>query len=70
MSSSSSLNLSDTIRRVADSVGYPTLKPEQEKAIVSFVSGNNIFMSLPTGHYVLDCCPVCLMCCRECKGRV
>ena len=38
MSSSSSLDLSNTIQRVADSVGYPTLKPEQEKAIVSFVS--------------------------------
>ena len=44
----SSLDLSDTIQTVADSVGSPTLKPEQEKAIVSFVSENDVFVSLPT----------------------
>ena len=57
MSSSSSLDLSDTIRRVADSVGYPTLKPKQEKAtcIVSFVSGIDVFVSLPTGYGKSPC---------------
>ena len=50
MSSSSSLDLSDTIQRVADSVGYPTLKSEQEKAIVSVVSVNDVFASLLTGN--------------------
>ena len=53
MSSSSSLDLSvaaDTIRKVAVSVGYSKLKPEQEKAILSFVFGNDVFVSLPTGY--------------------
>ena len=51
MSSSRSLDLSvatDTIRKVAVSVGYSKLKPEQEKAILSFVFGNDVFVSLPT----------------------
>ena len=30
-----------------DSVGYPTLKPEQEKG---FVSGNDVFVLLPTDY--------------------
>ena len=53
MSSSSSLDLSvatDTIRKVAVSLGYSKLKPEQEKAILSFVFGNDVFVSLPTGY--------------------
>ena len=53
MSSSSSLDLSvaaDTFRKVAVSVGYSKLNPEQEKPILSFVFGNDIFVSLPTGY--------------------
>ena len=31
-------------------MGYSKLKPEQEKAILSFVFGNDVFVSLPTGY--------------------
>ena len=40
----------DTVRKAATSLGYPQLKKEQEVAIVSFVSGNDVFVSLPTGY--------------------
>ncbi len=28
-------------------LGYLTLKPEQERAIVNFLTGNDVFVSLP-----------------------
>ena len=31
--------------------GYAELKPCQEKAVKSFVSGNALFLSLPTGSF-------------------
>ena len=39
-----------TVRRAAASLGYPQLKEEQELAILSFVGGNDVFISLPTGY--------------------
>ena len=35
--------------RAASSLGY-SLKPEQEQAILAFVSGNDVFIALPTGY--------------------
>ena len=39
-----------TVRRAAASLGYPQLKEEQELAILSFVGGNDVFISLLTGY--------------------
>ena len=39
-----------TVRRAAASLGYPQLEEEQELAILSFVCGNDVFISLPTGY--------------------
>ena len=44
-----------TVRRAAASLGYPQLKEEQELAILSFVGGNDVFISLPTGYGKLLC---------------
>ena len=40
----------DLVRRAAASLGYPKLKPEQERAILAFVSGKDVFVALPTGY--------------------
>lgn len=40
----------EIIRGVAFSFGYPVLKKEQEQAILSFVTGEDVFVSLPTGY--------------------
>ena len=42
--------LSVAIKAVAVRFGYAELKPCQEKAVKSFVSGNDLFLSLPTGY--------------------
>ena len=39
----------EIVARAAASLGYLSLKPEQEAAIVTFVSGRDVFVSLPTG---------------------
>ena len=31
------------------SLGYPSIKPEQERVITEFVSGKDVFVCLPTG---------------------
>ena len=36
-------------RRVTAAAGYQSLKQEQVHAVVEFVSGHNVFVSLPTG---------------------
>ena len=43
--------LSVAIKAVAVRFGYAELKPCQEKAVKSFVSGNALFLSLPTGSF-------------------
>ena len=40
----------EILSKVAESVGYPSLKPEQQQAILDFVSGRDVFVSLPTGY--------------------
>ena len=44
------LLLSEVARTAAANLGYTSIKPEQESAIVSFLQGNDVFVSLPTGY--------------------
>lgn len=41
--------LKDTIVQAETTLGYSNLIQEQEQAIASFVSGNDVFVVLPTG---------------------
>ena len=43
-------SLSEIARSAAATLGYTSLKAEQESAIVSFLAGNDVFVSLPTGY--------------------
>ena len=45
-----SVSFSETARSAAASLGYSSLKPEQLLAISSFLEGNDVFVSLPTGY--------------------
>ena len=45
-----SVAIRDAIVKAATSLGYSRLKLEQEQAIGSFVSGNDVFVALPTGY--------------------
>ncbi len=40
----------EIIRKTAHSLGYSNLKKEQEEAIQGFISGSDVFVSLPTGY--------------------
>ena len=40
----------EIVARAAASLGYLSLKPEQEATILAFVSGKDVFVSLPTGY--------------------
>ena len=44
------VSLSEIVRSAAANLGYSSLKPEQELAILSFMEGNDVFVSLPTGY--------------------
>ncbi len=37
------------ISKAAQSLGYSELKKEQHEAVMKFVTGNDVFISLPTG---------------------
>ena len=37
------------VERAAQSLGYPDLKKEQKEAMIKFISGRDVFVSLPTG---------------------
>ena len=45
-----SKDLRTIIDEVAASLGYTSLKEEQKKALFSFVTGRDMFVSLPTGY--------------------
>ena len=45
-----SRDLSVTIDEAASSLGYTRLKDEQKEALHAFVSGKDVFVSLPTGY--------------------
>ena len=40
----------DTIRTAAQMIGITVLKPKQVEAIGAFISGKDVFVSLPTGY--------------------
>ena len=44
------VTVSGILSTAAGSLGYSKLKPEREQAIASFVSGNDVFVALPTGY--------------------
>ena len=43
-------DIREIVGRAAASLGYSKLKPEQEQAILAFVSGKDVFVALPTGY--------------------
>ena len=43
-------DMREIVGRAASSLGYSKLKPEQEQAILAFVSGKDVFVALPTGY--------------------
>ena len=50
-----SSHLDGIIVKAAGSLGY-TLKPEQKQALLKFVGGQDVFVSLPTGFGKSLCC--------------
>ena len=38
------------VERAARVLGYPELRDEQKAALLTFVNGNDVFVSLPTGY--------------------
>ena len=40
----------DLVEQAAVSLGFTSLKPEQNRAILYFLSGKDVFVSLPTGY--------------------
>ena len=44
------MNLDTAIDRAVEAVGLTVLKPLQRDIILSFCSGNDVFVSLPTGY--------------------
>ena len=48
-------DIREIVGRAAASLGYSKLKPEQEQAILTFVSGKDVFVALPTGYGKLLC---------------
>ena len=49
MASASKVDTISVIRTVAASLGYTGLRQKQESALEAFVSGRDVFVSLPTG---------------------
>ena len=48
MAYSKSVILSSIVKS-AEQLGYSCLSPEQQEVVVNFVSGRDVFVSLPTG---------------------
>ena len=42
--------LKGIVSAAAQALGYTSLKPEQETALLSFLGGRDVFVSLPTGY--------------------
>ena len=42
--------IESALMKSASEMGYPSVKPQQREAILSFVSGKDVFVSLPTGY--------------------
>ena len=54
------MDVESTLRAIGKSHGYVEIKEKQSDAILAFVSGKDVFVSLPTGygksfcfHYIL-----------------
>ena len=45
-----SVKLSEILAETIKELGLSSLKPKQEEAIRAFVSGKDVFVSLPTGY--------------------
>ncbi len=43
-------NIAVIARKAAVEAGYKYLKPEQQQAIIKFIRGCDVFISLPTGY--------------------
>ena len=54
------LSLSGVARTAAANLGYTSIKPERESAIVSFLRGNDVFVSLPTARGMARVCAMLL----------
>ena len=46
------------ILRAGARLGYTAIRPNQHKAVKSFIEGNDVFISLPTGSGKSFCCSV------------
>ena len=44
------MTLEAMVESAAQAIGIAQLKEEQKRTVCSFVSGNDIFVSLPTGY--------------------
>ena len=44
------MDVESIVNEVAFSIGYSSLRVEQKTALLQFLSGNNIFVRLPTGY--------------------
>ena len=49
----------DAFKVVANQLGYPSVKAEQERVVTNFVIGNDVFAVLPTG-FGKSLCYACL----------
>ena len=49
------MTLEAMVESAAQAIGIAQLKEEQKRAVCSFVSGNDVFVSLPTGKVHLFC---------------
>ena len=45
-----SMELKAIVSTAVSKLGYDMLKPEQEAALLSFLGGRDVFVSLPTGY--------------------
>ena len=61
--------LDQAIEAACTKLGYAGLIPEQEKAVRSFVSGRDVFLSLPTGSGKSICFAVLLWIFNELHQR-
>ena len=57
-----SVAVRDAIVKAATSLGYSKLKLEQDQAIASFVSDNDVFVTLPIGYGKSLCFVLCSTC--------
>ena len=57
--------MDEAISRAADILKYEPLKEEQRKAIAGFLSGQDVFVVLPTGYGKTVCWLARLLACTD-----